>query len=87
MIEFHNDRRLLRRVSDGVGIDYTDGAARRHKLYIWGDVPILVERIAACREALVRRIPRPDRQLAMWPIWYENSVREWRAKENTARGE
>jgi hypothetical protein len=88
MIEFHNDRRLLRQVSDGVSIDYTDGAGRRHNLYTWGNVPILVERIAACREDLVRRIPRPDRQLAMWPIWYEKSVREWRVKEgDRARGE
>jgi predicted DNA-binding transcriptional regulator AlpA len=28
-----------------------------------------------------RRIPRPYRQLAMGPIWYEKSVREWIAKE------
>ena len=26
------------------------------------------------------RIPRPNRQLAMGPIWYEKSVREWEAK-------
>ena len=28
-----------------------------------------------------RRIPRPNRQLAMGPIWYEKSVKEWEAKE------
>ena len=28
-----------------------------------------------------RRIPRPNRQLAMGPIWYEKSVGEWEAKE------
>jgi len=28
-----------------------------------------------------RRVPRPNRQLAMGPIWYEKSVREWEAKE------
>jgi hypothetical protein len=28
-----------------------------------------------------RRIPRPNRQLAMGPIWYEESVRGWEAKE------
>jgi hypothetical protein len=28
-----------------------------------------------------RRIPRPNRQLAMGPIWYEKSVRDWEAKE------
>jgi hypothetical protein len=34
-----------------------------------------------------RRIPRPNRQLAMGPIWYEKSVREWEAREeDRARG-
>jgi predicted DNA-binding transcriptional regulator AlpA len=28
-----------------------------------------------------RRIPRPNRQLAMGTIWYEKSVREWEAKK------
>jgi hypothetical protein len=28
-----------------------------------------------------RRIRHPNRQLAMGPIWYEKSVREWEAKE------
>ena len=28
-----------------------------------------------------RRMPRPNRQLGMGPIWYEKSVREWEAKE------
>jgi hypothetical protein len=33
-----------------------------------------------------RRIPRPNRQLAMGPIWYEKSVREWEAKEEGRAG-
>jgi predicted DNA-binding transcriptional regulator AlpA len=34
-----------------------------------------------------RRIPRPNRLLAMGPIWYEESVREWEEKEeDRARG-
>ena len=33
-----------------------------------------------------RRIPRPNRQLAMGPVWYEMSVREWEEKENQRRG-
>ena len=34
-----------------------------------------------------RRIPRPNRLLAMGPVWYEKSVREWEAKEEgQARG-
>jgi predicted DNA-binding transcriptional regulator AlpA len=32
-----------------------------------------------------RRIPRPNRLLAMGPIWYERSVREWEAKEEDRR--
>jgi hypothetical protein len=28
-----------------------------------------------------RRIPRPNRLLAMGPFWYEKSVKEWEAKE------
>ena len=31
------------------------------------------------------RIPRPNRQLAMGPIWYEKSVREWEARERDDR--
>jgi hypothetical protein len=27
------------------------------------------------------RIPRPNRQLAMGPLWYEKRVKEWEAKE------
>ncbi len=30
---YKNAYRMLRRVSDGVGVDYIDGAGRRHKLY------------------------------------------------------
>jgi hypothetical protein len=34
-----------------------------------------------------RRIPRPNRLLAMGPVWYEKSVRQWEAKEESrARG-
>ena len=28
-----------------------------------------------------RRMPRPNRLLAMGPLWYEKSVREWETKE------
>jgi hypothetical protein len=28
------------------------------------------------------RIPPPNRQLAIGPVWYEKSVREWEAKED-----
>ncbi|MBV9452983.1 MAG: hypothetical protein JOZ19_02485 [Rubrobacter sp.] len=32
------------------------------------------------------RIPRPNRQLAMGPTWYEKSVKEWEAKGDYANG-
>jgi predicted DNA-binding transcriptional regulator AlpA len=34
----------------------------------------------------LKRIPRPNRLLAMGPLWYEKCIREWEAKENQARG-
>jgi hypothetical protein len=36
---------LLRKLSTGIGIDYLDGAHRRHKLYTWGDLPLVTERL------------------------------------------
>ena len=32
------------------------------------------------------RMPRPNRLLAMGPIWYEKSVREWGAKQEDRTG-
>jgi predicted DNA-binding transcriptional regulator AlpA len=33
-----------------------------------------------------RRIPRPNRLLAMGPIWYEKRVRQWEGMEYQERG-
>jgi hypothetical protein len=52
---YSNAYELLRRVSEGIGFDYLDNAGRRHKLYTWGDVPILAERLATCNAELLRR--------------------------------
>jgi hypothetical protein len=52
---YKNAYRMLRRVSDGVGVDYIDGAGRRHKLYTWGDIPLLSERLALRGDELTRR--------------------------------
>lgn len=41
---YTNAYELLRRASEGIGIDYVDRAGRRHKLYTWGDIPLLAER-------------------------------------------
>jgi hypothetical protein len=42
---YTNVYRILRRVSEGVGVDYVDRAGRHHKLYTWGDVPVLAQRL------------------------------------------
>ena len=42
---FSNAYRVLRRASEGIGVDYVDGAGRHHKLYVWGDVPLLRTRM------------------------------------------
>lgn len=36
---------LLRQISTNVGIDYVDEVHRHHKLYTWGDMPTLAERL------------------------------------------
>jgi hypothetical protein len=33
-----------------------------------------------------RRIPRPNRKLAMGPVWYEASVRKWESKRGEKSG-
>lgn|SRR5215211_4597333 len=43
--EYTNPYEVLRQASEGVGTDYADAAGRRHKLYVWGDLRILVQRI------------------------------------------
>lgn len=57
---FTNAYRVLRRASDGVGVDYTDGAGRHHRLYTWGDVPVLRKRLEERLEELVFRYDSPD---------------------------
>ena len=42
---YTNVYRILRRASEGVGVDYVDRAGRHHKLYTWGDVPVLAQRL------------------------------------------
>jgi hypothetical protein len=42
---YTNVYRILRQVSEGVGVDYVDRAGRHHKLYTWGDVPVLAQRL------------------------------------------
>ena len=41
---YTNAYALLREASEGIGVDYVDRAGRRHKLYMWRDVPLLTKR-------------------------------------------
>ena len=40
-----NAYEVLRRASADIGIDYLDAAGRNHKLYTWGDLPLLRHRL------------------------------------------
>lgn len=52
------------------------------------DATALGERLGLRRETVLaylsrrnfRRIPRPNRKLAMGPVWYEAAVREWEVR-------
>ena len=46
--------RELRSASADIGIDYTDSAGRRHKLYTWGDLPVLAEALKGSSPTDVR---------------------------------
>jgi hypothetical protein len=59
---YTNAYSILRRVSEGIGIDYVDRAARHHKLYMWGDIHVVAERLAARSEELVHRDKKPIRR-------------------------
>ncbi|MDP9456819.1 MAG: hypothetical protein M3Q60_13825 [Actinomycetota bacterium] len=41
---YKNAYALLREASKGIGVDYVDRAGRHHKLYTWGEIPLLAER-------------------------------------------
>ena len=49
----------LRRVSADIGIEYIDGAGRRHKLYTWGDLRLLEAYVVV--EAAAGGLDDPDR--------------------------
>ena len=53
------------------------------------DATALGERLGLKRDTVLaylsrrnyRRIPRPNRKLAMGPLWYESAVREWEQRD------
>ncbi|MDP9474163.1 MAG: hypothetical protein M3R38_00405 [Actinomycetota bacterium] len=72
---YTNAYQILRRVSEGIGIDYVDRAGRHHKLYTWGDVPLIADRFdkaelreidhARARERLLQKLLQEE----MAEIW------------------
>jgi len=54
---YSNAYSLLCEASRGIGIDYTDGCGRHHKLYTWGDIPLLGKRLD--HQRLRRRAKMP----------------------------
>lgn len=42
--DYTNAYAVLKRASEGIGIDYVDKVGRHHKLYTWGDVPLVAQR-------------------------------------------
>jgi hypothetical protein len=58
------------------------------------DATALGERLGLKRDTVLaylsrrnfERIPRPNRKLAMGPVWFEGSVKEWEAKRDVGNG-
>ncbi len=58
------------------------------------DATALGERLGLRRETVLaylsrrnfRRIPRPNRKLAMGPVWYEAAVRKWEERRGQEDG-
>ena len=66
---FTNAHRVLRKASEGIGVEYTDGAGRRHKLYAWGDLTVLRKRVEGrLGELVIRHDPYPEDE---WCIPYQ----------------
>ena len=58
------------------------------------DATALGERLGLKRDTVLtylsrrnfERIPRPNRKLAMGPVWFEGNVNEWEAKRDVGDG-
>jgi hypothetical protein len=68
--------RLLRTVSDGIGITYIDQAGRHHKLYVWGDIPLLGTRLVQTGK-VVRKAPTPAPDDWSDEIWDQPERPDW----------
>ena len=68
---FTNAYRVLRGISGGLGVVYSDGAGGRHRLYVWGDVPVLAERLRKRPDELVPRKAPPEAGAHDAPVYEE----------------
>jgi hypothetical protein len=68
--------RLLRTVSDEIGVTYIDQAGRHHKLYVWGDIPLLGTRLVQTGK-LVRTAPTPPPHDWSDEIWDQPERPDW----------
>jgi predicted DNA-binding transcriptional regulator AlpA len=66
----------LNRIDVALGYEVLDATALGRRLGFKRDTVL-----AYLSRRNFRRIPRPNRLLAMGPVWYEKSVREWEEKE------
>ena len=63
--------RALRQVTRDIGTEYVDRAGRKHRIYTWGDVPMIGQRIGANSTLVKLFSPKPT-----WrPIWDEEKNR------------
>jgi hypothetical protein len=62
----------LDRVNVPSDYEILDATALAHRLGLKRDTVL-----AYLARKNYRRIPRPNRKLAMGPVWYQRSVREW----------
>ncbi len=81
MIAFMVKERDLYRVEVPEDYEVLDATALGRRLGLKRDTVL-----AYLSRRNFRRIPRPNRLLAMGPIWYEKSVKDWEEKEDQVRG-
>jgi hypothetical protein len=81
---YPSEYRLLRTVSDGIGVIYINRASRHHLFYEWGDVPTLGTRLVQTGK-LVRKDPSPppcDWSGQMWDQFRDQPERpDWEDEE------
>lgn len=71
----------VNRIKVPVGYEVLDATALGERLGLKRDTVL-----AYLSRRNYRRIPRPNRKLAMGPLWYEASVKEWESQRGEKSG-